>query len=89
MASELVAKLVHPLLILRYKHLYGLDRRESPPSQASNTKNRQVVLNLYSKGIFDSKDTINQVVDRSNISKHTVYLYIRQLRHKEFPEGEE
>ncbi|KMV71062.1 helix-turn-helix transcriptional regulator [bacteria symbiont BFo2 of Frankliniella occidentalis] len=58
-------------------------------SVANNIKNRQVVLNLYAKGIFDIKDAINQVADRLNISKHTVYLYIRQFRHEDFPEGEE
>lgn len=57
-------------------------------SVANNLKNRQVVLNLYAKGIFDIKDAINQVADRLNISKHTVYLYIRQFRHEDFPEGE-
>ncbi|WP_348231270.1 helix-turn-helix domain-containing protein, partial [Salmonella enterica] len=43
-------------------------------------KNRQIVLNLYEIGIFDIKDAINQVADRLNISKHTVYLYIRQFK---------
>lgn len=42
----------------------------------NNAKNRQIVLNLYEKRSFDIKDDINQVVDRLNISKHTVYLYI-------------
>ena len=32
------------------------------------------------KGIFDIKDAINRVADRLNISKHTVYLYIRQRK---------
>ncbi|WP_420832775.1 helix-turn-helix transcriptional regulator [Rosenbergiella nectarea] len=58
-------------------------------SVANNSKNKQIVLNLYAKGIFDIKDAINQVADRLNISKHTVYLYIRQFRHEDFPEGEE
>ena len=47
---------------------------------SNNAKNRQIVLNLYEKGIFDIKDAINQVADRRNISKHTVYLYIRQFK---------
>ena len=47
---------------------------------SNNAKNRQIVLNLYEKGIFDIKDAINQVADRLNISKHTVYLYIRQFK---------
>ena len=51
---------------------------------ANNAKNRQIVLNLYEKGIFDIKDAINQVADRLNISKHTVYLYIRQFKNGDF-----
>lgn len=50
---------------------------------ANNAKNKQVVLNLYEKGIFDIKDAINLVAVRLNISKHTVYLYIRQFKNGE------
>ena len=50
---------------------------------ANNAKNKQVALSLYEKGIFDIKDAINQVADRLNISKHTVYLYIRQFKNGE------
>ena len=38
------------------------------------------VVSLYEKGIFDIKDAINLVAERLNISRHTVYLYIRQIR---------
>jgi len=51
---------------------------------SNNAKNRQIVLNMYEKGIFDIKDAINQVADRLNISKHTVYLYIRQFKNGDF-----
>jgi predicted transcriptional regulator YheO len=37
-------------------------------------------MELYDKGIFDIKDAINRVAERLNISKHTVYLYIRQRK---------
>lgn len=47
---------------------------------ANNIKNRQIVLNLYEKGIFDIKDAINIVAERLDISRHTVYLYIRQFK---------
>lgn len=47
---------------------------------ANNNKNRQIVQSLFEKGIFDIKDTINQVAESLNISRHTVYLYIRQIR---------
>jgi predicted transcriptional regulator YheO len=51
---------------------------------SNNAKNRQIVLNLYEKGIFDIKDAINQVAARLNISRHTVYLYIRQFKNGDF-----
>ncbi len=47
---------------------------------ANNNKNRQIVVSLYEKGIFDIKDAINQVAERLDISRHTVYLYIRQIK---------
>ncbi|OOF29360.1 MULTISPECIES: helix-turn-helix transcriptional regulator [Salinivibrio] len=49
-------------------------------SVSNNTKNRQIVMALYDKGIFDIKDAIHRVADRLNISKHTVYLYVRQRK---------
>lgn len=50
------------------------------PNVANNNKNRQIVTTLFEKGIFDIKDAINQVADRLDISRHTVYLYIRQIK---------
>lgn len=47
---------------------------------ANNNKNRQIVVSLFEKGIFDIKDAINLVADRLDISRHTVYLYIRQIK---------
>ncbi|QIM64382.1 helix-turn-helix transcriptional regulator [Frederiksenia canicola] len=47
---------------------------------ANNNKNRQIVTALFEKGIFDIKDAINQVAERLDISRHTVYLYIRQIK---------
>lgn len=49
-------------------------------SVANNNKNRQIVASLFEKGIFNIKDAINLVADRLNISRHTVYLYIRQIK---------
>ncbi|AWX14946.1 hypothetical protein CEP48_01615 [Mergibacter septicus] len=50
---------------------------------ANNNKNRQIVISLFEKGIFDIKDAINQVAERLDISRHTVYLYIRQIKQDE------
>ena len=59
---------------------YTIEEVGNDRNVSNNAKNKQVVLNLYEKGIFDIKDAINQVADRLNISKHTVYLYIRQFK---------
>jgi predicted transcriptional regulator YheO len=59
---------------------YTIEEVSNDRNVSNNAKNKQVVLNLYEKGIFDIKDAINQVADRLNISKHTVYLYIRQFK---------
>lgn len=53
------------------------------PAVANNAKNRFIVTRLFEKGIFDIKDSINLVADKLNISKHTVYLYIRQRKQGE------
>lgn len=47
---------------------------------SNSNKNRHIVTALFEKGIFDIKDAINQVAGRLEISRHTVYLYIRQLK---------
>ena len=52
-------------------------------SVSNNNKNRQIVISLYEKGIFDIKDAINLVADRLAISRHTVYLYIRQTKQEQ------
>lgn len=41
------------------------------------------MISLYEKGIFDIKDAINLVADRLAISRHTVYLYIRQIKQEQ------
>ncbi|WP_040976050.1 helix-turn-helix transcriptional regulator [Necropsobacter massiliensis] len=50
---------------------------------SNNNKNRQIVLSLYEKGIFDIKDAIHLVAERLDISRHTVYLYIRQIKQEQ------
>lgn len=54
-------------------------------SISNSNKNRHIVFKLFEKGIFDIKDSITLVANKLEISRHTVYLYIRQAR----PEGEE
>lgn len=50
------------------------------PQVSNHNKNRQIVCKLYEKGIFDIKDAINLVAERLDISRHTVYLYIRNAK---------
>lgn len=59
---------------------YTIEEVNNDRHISNNLKNRQIVLSLYEKGIFDIKDSINQVAERLNISRHTVYLYIRQFK---------
>ncbi|KAA8996347.1 transcriptional regulator [Affinibrenneria salicis] len=63
---------------------FSIEEVNADRNVSNNAKNRQIVLSLYEKGIFDIKDAINQVADRLNISKHTVYLYIRQFKSGDF-----
>ncbi len=46
---------------------------------SNNNKNRQIVISLFERD-FDIKDSINQVAEKLDISRHTVYLYIRQIK---------
>lgn len=63
---------------------FSIEEVNGDRNVSNNAKNRQIVLSLYEKGIFDIKDAINQVAERLNISKHTVYLYIRQFKSGDF-----
>lgn len=62
---------------------HTIDEVMTDRSIANNNKNRQIVISLFEKGIFDIKDAINQVAERLDISRHTVYLYIRQIKQGE------
>lgn len=60
-----------------------IEEINADPEVANNAKNKQIVITLYEKGIFDIKDAIAMVSSKLNISKHTVYLYIRQKKRDE------
>ncbi|MGF1736195.1 helix-turn-helix transcriptional regulator [Photobacterium satsumensis] len=44
---------------------------------ASNLKNKEIICQLYDRGIFELKESPTLVADKLGISKHTVYLHIR------------
>ncbi len=53
--------------------------------QLSNkVKNKHIIMSLYEKGIFDIKESVPLVARKLGVSRHTVYLYIRQ---RKFGEG--
>ncbi len=53
--------------------------------QLSNkVKNKHTIMSLYEKGIFDIKESVPLVARKLGVSRHTVYLYIRQ---RKFGEG--
>ncbi len=48
---------------------------------ASN-KNKEIINQLYHKGIFNLKDAVIKVAEQLNISKNTVYMHIRNIKSK-------
>ncbi len=45
-----------------------------------NNKNKEIVVRLEEKGIFNIKDAVIQVAEQLNISKNTVYMHLRNQR---------
>lgn len=54
----------------------------NPKISAAN-KNKEIINNLYQKGIFNLKDSVLKTSQLLNISKSTVYLHIRNLEDKD------
>ncbi len=48
-------------------------------SITSANKNKEIVHELYQKGIFNLKDAVVKVAELMQISKNTVYLHVRNL----------
>ncbi|HCT65573.1 MAG TPA: hypothetical protein DIC60_09980 [Lachnospiraceae bacterium] len=46
-------------------------------------RNKQIVKQLYKKGIFDLKDSVLKVADCMGISKNTVYMHLRNIHEEE------
>lgn len=49
-------------------------------SISTQNKNKEIVLTLYHKGIFNLKDSVIKVADLLNISKNTVYMHLRNYK---------
>lgn len=49
---------------------------------SSANKNKEIVLQLYQRGIFNLKDAVIKVAEQLNISKNTVYMHIRNFKNQ-------
>ncbi|HOV93828.1 MAG TPA: PAS domain-containing protein [Spirochaetales bacterium] len=47
---------------------------------SSTEKNRQIVLNLEKKKIFEIKGAVELVGNKLGVTKHTIYKYLREFR---------
>ncbi len=50
------------------------------PEITAINKNKEIVIRLEEKGIFNIKDAVVKVADQLEISKNTVYMHLRNLR---------
>lgn len=46
----------------------------------SQNKNKEIIVLLYEKGIFNIKDAVIKVAELLNISKNTVYMHLRNIK---------
>ncbi|WP_412523133.1 helix-turn-helix domain-containing protein, partial [Shewanella chilikensis] len=46
----------------------------------SSKKNREIVTRLFDAGIFELKDSAQVAAKRLDISVHTIYRYLRELK---------
>lgn len=46
---------------------------------STQNKNKEIVIALYHKGIFNIKDSVVKVADLMGISKNTVYMHLRNI----------
>lgn len=49
-------------------------------SVSTQNKNKEIVISLYNKGIFNIKDSVVKVAGLLGISKNTVYLHLRNIQ---------
>lgn len=52
-------------------------------SISPQNKNKEIITQLYQRGIFNIKDAVLKVASLLGISKNTVYLHIRNLKEQE------
>lgn len=50
------------------------------PDISASKKSREIVFRLHELGVFDLKDSIPAVAEKLEISIHTVYRYLREIK---------
>lgn len=63
---------------------FTIEEVNADRSVSNNAKNRQIVLNLYEKGIFDIKDAINRSRSSEHLQAHRLPLY-SPVQKRRFP----
>lgn len=63
---------------------FTIEEVNADRSVSNNAKNRQIVLNLYEKGIFDIKDAINRSRSPEHLQAHRLPLY-SPVQKRRFP----
>lgn len=48
-------------------------------SISASNKNKEIITQLYKRGIFQLKDSVVKIADKLDISKNTVYMHLRNL----------
>lgn len=51
----------------------------SDTAVAASNKNKEIILRLYERGIYNLKDSVVKTAQILNISKNTVYLHLRNM----------
>lgn len=54
----------------------------SDPDIPSTNRNKEIIRLLDQQGVFNIKDAVSRVADSLSISKNTVYLHLRNLKHE-------
>ncbi len=60
------------------------ERIYNDSSISSSNKNKEIIYDLYDKGIFQIKDAVTVIAKLLNISKNTVYLHLRKCSNNKF-----
>lgn len=72
--ADSVDDLIMPTVAEVRKHVL------SDATIAPSNKNKEIIIRLYAKGIFNLKDSVIKVADLLSLSKNTVYMHLRNIQ---------